>query len=68
MFGTIAIAAALKTKQNDHLKMNFFFSKVFATVFYSVLLYKTTPGKLIVYTGWWVNCGKGQAEGVAAKG
>lgn len=44
-------------------KDEFLFSKVFATVFYSVLLYKTTPGKLIVYTGRWVNCGKGQAEG-----
>lgn len=27
MFGTIAIAAALKTKQNDHVKMNFFLAK-----------------------------------------
>lgn len=27
MFGTSAIAAALKTKQNDHVKMNFFLAK-----------------------------------------
>lgn len=49
-------------------KDEFLFSKVFATIFHSVLLYKATLWKPIVCTGRWVNCGKGQAEGVAAKG
>lgn len=39
-------SSSLKTKQTDHLKMIFFLSKVFASVFYSVFLDKTTPLKL----------------------
>lgn len=46
----------------------FFFSKAFATVFYCVLLDRTTPLKLIVYIGRWVSCRKVQAQGAAVKG